>query len=87
MNKNKRTRPIERGRWMAHYYGDIPCVKINNIVHIARDKEDCLCGEKWSYSVPVEKEAFSTRNIIWRELNAVTCKTCLTTWRKNTKQK
>lgn len=58
---------------MAKYYGDIPCVKLNGIVHITRCATECLCGEKWSYSRPSNREDFQTENIIWRNLNAVTC--------------
>ena len=45
---------------MAKYYGDIPCVKLNGIVHITKCATECLCGQKWS----------------WRSLNAVTCEKC-----------
>ena len=61
---------------MAKYYGDIPCVKLNGIVHITRCATECLCGEKWSYSRPSNREDFQTENIIWRNLNAVTCEKC-----------
>jgi len=37
---------------MAKYYGDIPCVKQNGIVHITMCATECLCGQKWSYSRP-----------------------------------
>lgn len=28
---------------MAKYYGDIPCVKLNGIVHITKCATECLC--------------------------------------------
>ncbi len=36
----------------------------------------CLCGKKWSYLRPSNREDFQTENIIWRGLNAVTCEKC-----------
>lgn len=61
---------------MSNYYGDIPCVKLNGIVHITKCATECLCGQKWSYSRPSNREDFKTENIIWRSLNAVTCEKC-----------
>lgn len=61
---------------MAEYYGDIPCVKQNGIIHITKCATECLCGQKWSYSRPSNREDFKTENIIWRNLNAVTCEKC-----------
>lgn len=61
---------------MAKYYGDIPCVKQNGIIHITKCATECLCGQKWSYSRPSNREDFKTENIIWRNLNAVTCEKC-----------
>lgn len=61
---------------MSKYYGDIPCVKLNGIVHITKCATECLCGQKWSYSRPSNREDFQTENIIWRDLNVVTCKKC-----------
>lgn len=61
---------------MAKYCGDIPCVKLNGIIHITKCATECLCGQKWSYSRPSNREDFKTENIIWRNLNAVTCEKC-----------
>lgn len=61
---------------MAKYCGDIPCVKQNGIIHITKCATECLCGKKWSYSRPSNREDFKTENIIWRNLNAVTCEKC-----------
>ena len=30
---------------MAKYYGDIPCVKQNGIIHITKCATECLCGQ------------------------------------------
>ena len=61
---------------MAKYYGDIPCAKIKNLIHITNSATQCLCGQKWSYSIPNDRETLLTTNIIWRELDAVTCEKC-----------
>lgn len=61
---------------MAKYCGDIPCVKQNGITHITKCATECLCGKKWSCSRPSNREDFKTENIIWRNLNAVTCEIC-----------
>lgn len=39
-------------------------------------EEGCKIGEKWNYSRPSNREDFQTENIIWRNLNAVTCEKC-----------
>ncbi len=41
---------------MAKYYGDIPCVKQNGIIHITKCATECLCGKKWSYLRPSNRE-------------------------------
>lgn len=62
---------------MAKYYGDIPCANINNIVHITKSATQCFCEKEWSYSKPTNRNTFSTTNIIWRDLDAVTCEECV----------
>lgn len=41
---------------MAKYCGDIPCVKQNGIIHITKCATECLCGKKWIYSRPSNRE-------------------------------
>lgn len=48
---------------MSKYYGDIPCVKLNGIVHITKCATECLCGQKWSYSRPSNRENESNRKM------------------------
>lgn len=61
---------------MAKYYGDIPCVRINNMVHITQNAISCLCGKEWSYGKPANRDSMQSNNIIWREIDAVTCDKC-----------
>ncbi|RGM75614.1 hypothetical protein [Agathobacter rectalis] len=61
---------------MAKYYGDIPCVKINNKIHITINATTCLCGKSYIYGKPVNRNDLSSSNIIWRELDAVSCEIC-----------
>lgn len=56
---------------MAKYYGDIPCVKIGNLIHITVSGTLCLCGQNYSYGKYTNRN-----NIIWREIDAVTCSKC-----------
>lgn len=60
---------------MAKYVGDIPCVNLGGIIHITTSATKCLCGKEWHYgSLNYNGKKFS--NIIWRSLNAVSCKDC-----------
>lgn len=61
---------------MSKYYGDIPCVNINNIIHITAGATSCLCGKHYTYGRPMNRNTLETVNIIWRELEAVTCAKC-----------
>lgn len=61
---------------MAKFYGDIPCVKINGKIHITVGGTKCLCGRKYVYGMACSRETMSSRNIIWRTFNAVTCNEC-----------
>lgn len=61
---------------MAKYYGDIPCVKLDGIIHITKSGTECLCGTKWLYSYSDENRPEKKHNIIWRELDVVTCNKC-----------
>lgn len=60
---------------MALYYGDLLCVKTNNIVHIVKNGTSCLCGQKYKYGAS-ERNNDSSPHIIWRNLDAVTCDKC-----------
>ncbi len=49
---------------MANYYGDIPCAKIDGVIHITTSGTKCLCGCKWRYGYvnkdrPEEKHSFA----------------------------
>jgi hypothetical protein len=66
----------ERGKKMAKYYGDIPCTKLNGIIHITKSGTECLCGVKWQYGYINKDRPQEKPNIIWRELDAVTCNKC-----------
>ena len=61
---------------MAKYYGDIPCAKIGNEIHITVNSTSCLCGKSYIYGKPTNRNDLSSSNIIWRELEAVSCKDC-----------
>jgi hypothetical protein len=61
---------------MAKYYGDIPCTKLNGIIHIIKSGTECLCGGKWQYGYINKDRPQEKPNIIWRELDAVTCNKC-----------
>ena len=61
---------------MAKHYGDIPCVKIGNVIHITTSAVSCLCGKTYAYGKPKNRNNFSSSNIIWREIDAVTCSIC-----------
>lgn len=61
---------------MAKLYGDIPCVKINGIQHITISGTECLCGQPYTYGKPMNRHSMTCNNLIWRELESVTCKTC-----------
>ena len=43
---------------MAKYYGDIPCVKLDGVIHITKNGTECLCGAKWQYGY-VNKDKYS----------------------------
>lgn len=59
---------------MATHYGDIPCVRLNGIVHITVSGTKCLCGASYRYSHP--DRMGNAGNIIWRDIEAVTCEKC-----------
>lgn len=61
---------------MAKYYGDIPCVKLDEIIHITKSGTECLCGLKWQYGYINKDRPQKKQNIIWREIDAVTCNEC-----------
>lgn len=61
---------------MAKYYGDIPCVKIDGIIHITTSGTECLCGCKWRYGYVNKDRPEGRHNIIWRELDIVSCNKC-----------
>lgn len=65
---------------MAKYYGDIACTKINNKVHITVSGTKCLCGKEWTYGKPNNRDTLETSNIIWRDLDGVTCDRCKERW-------
>lgn len=58
---------------MAKFYGDLPCAKLGRKVHITVNSQKCLCGQEWVYDQPY---ADKRTNIIWREIEAVTCPKC-----------
>ena len=69
---------------MATYYGDIPCVKLGKTIHITKSAKECLCGQPWSYAVPYyDKPNMRRTNLIWREIEAVSCKQCKEQYNKN----
>jgi len=59
---------------MARFYGDIPCVNLNGVIHITVSGTKCLCGQSYKYSKP-DREGDNV-NIIWREIEVVTCEKC-----------
>lgn len=66
---------------MAKYYGYIPCVKLDDKIHITISGTKCLCGVCYAYSKP-DRQGKST-NIIWRELETVTCGECKEAYQQN----
>lgn len=61
---------------MAKHYGDIPCANIEGIIHITKSATECLCGREWCYGYVNKDRPQKKQNIIWRELEAVTCYQC-----------
>ena len=61
---------------MAKFYGDIPCAKLDKIVHITKSGTECLCGCKWQYGYVNKDRPQEKHNIIQIELDVVTCDRC-----------
>lgn len=61
---------------MAKHYEDLPCIKIANLIHITISGTQCLCGQKYAYGKYTNRNSNHSNNIIWRNLNAVTCLKC-----------
>lgn len=61
---------------MAKYYGDLPCVRIENVIHITENAFRCVCGQSWSYGRPTDREILHNSNIVWRTMDTVTCEKC-----------
>ncbi|CAI3699228.1 conserved hypothetical protein [Clostridium neonatale] len=59
---------------MIKEYGDIPTTVVGTVRHITISSTNCLCGAKWEYGV-VKRNGHSD-NIMWRNLESVTCKKC-----------
>lgn len=66
---------------MAKHYGDIPCVKIAEAIHITTSGTTCLCGTKYKYAT-LGRNGESSTNIIWRELESVSCQKCKNLFKK-----
>lgn len=64
---------------MAKHFGDLPCAKINGVIHITVSGSDCLCGQGWNYADPF---ADKSTNLIWRTIEGVTCPVCKELWGK-----
>lgn len=60
---------------MAKNYGDVPCVKICGIIHVTTSGISCLCGKSYTYATH-GRNGESAKNIIWRELEYVSCPKC-----------
>lgn len=67
------------------YYGDLPCVRIGNTIHITENAFRCVCGQSWSYGRPTERESLHNNNIIWRDISAVSCEKCRSSYKKGIK--
>ena len=61
---------------MAKYYGDLPCAKLDGIIHITKNGTKCLCGAKWEYRYVNKDRPQEKHNIIWRTLDVVSCSKC-----------
>jgi hypothetical protein len=59
---------------MSKNNGDLPCVRLGERVHITVNASKCLCGARYEYGV-ITRAGIST-NIIYRNINAVTCEAC-----------
>lgn len=59
---------------MAKNYGDIPCIRLNETIHITKSGTKCLCGISYKYAKPNREN--KSCNIIWRELEVVNCEKC-----------
>ena len=66
---------------MAKNYGDIPCVKLGDEIHITISGTKCLCAACYAYSKPDRQ--WKSTNIIWRELETVTCLECKEAYQQN----
>lgn len=62
---------------MSKYYGNLPCVKLNGVIHITVSGTQCLCGGTYTYGRPSRSEKKCV-NIIWRTFDVVTCDMCRT---------
>lgn len=60
---------------MSKYYGDIPCINLNGVVHITVSGTKCTCGREWAYGKGRRCDGRFV-NIIWRTADAVTCAEC-----------
>ena len=64
---------------MAKFFGDLPCANIRGTVHITVSATKLLCGRDWRYR-PAWPQNFGrvlkNTNIIYREIDAVTCPEC-----------
>lgn len=66
---------------MAKQYGDIPCVNLSSKTHITISGTKCLCGCGYDYSK--QNRDGTCVNIIWRNIEAVTCEKCKKLYRHN----
>lgn len=71
---------------LAKLYGDIACVKLENVIHITKDSTKCLCGKEWCYGRAKNRTTMVTSNLIWRSINAVNCKKCAEQYPKSEKR-
>lgn len=67
---------------MSKYYGDMPCVNLNGIVHITVSGTKCACGRGWAYGKGRRSDG-KFANIVWRTDDAVTCTKCKEKIREN----
>ena len=68
---------------MARNYGDIPCANIGGEIHITRSGTLCLCGIAWKCGFHNTDRVQKSTNVIWRELDVVTCDKCRALYSQN----
>lgn len=69
---------------MSRYYGNIPCIRFHQDMHIVTGGTQSLCGA--SYPSIRDGSCKCYDRVVWQELSAVTCKKCRAIYRKQKRE-